>query len=155
MKNLKKILLILVAVCAFAACGDDDNKKEKQPTTVTSVFNGDVYVDENLTASGIDVEIKTNTKDKKCDILMNNVKFSENMPMAMNMGIEGLTYTISGSDTIATGTAIHPTVSGQSFPSYTLNNILCTFSANAITIAMDVASQHGNMTMRFTGTRNK
>lgn len=155
MKNLKKILLILVAVCAFAACGDDDNKKEKQPTTVTSVFNGDVYVNDVNVVSNIDVNVKVYSKDKKCDVLMNNVKFSENMPMSLNMGIDGLTYTVSGSDTIATGTAIHPTVGGQAYTAYTLNNIECKFSKNELSITMDVASQHGDMSMKFTGTRNK
>lgn len=155
MKNLKKVLLIALAICSFTfvACDDDDDDNKVTNKTIVSTFNGDVYVGENLVSSDIDVTFTSKTKNKTCDVMMYGVKFSPNMPMTMDMGIEGLSYVVSNGDTIATATGIHPTVGGTAYDSYTLNNIECIYNAETVTMTMDVESAHGSMTMSFSGSR--
>ena len=155
MKNLKKVLLIALAICSFTfvACDDDDDDEKVTNKTYVSTFNGDVYVGEDLVASGIDVTLTSKTKNESCDVMMYGVKFSPNMPMTMDMGIESLSYVVSNGDTIATGSALHPTVGGNAYNSYTFNNIECIYNAETLTLSMEVESNHGPMTMSFSGNR--
>lgn len=155
MKNFKKVLLVALAICSFTfvACDDDDDDNKVTNKTAVSTFAGDVYVCENLVASNIDVTLTSKTKKETCDVMMYGVKFSPNMPMTMDMGIEGLSYVVSNGDTIATGSALHPTVGGQAYDSYTFNNVECIYNAESMTISMEVESNHGTMTMSFSGSR--
>ncbi|MBO6118075.1 MAG: hypothetical protein J6P44_05975 [Bacteroidales bacterium] len=172
MKNYKKLLLVAVAALSFAACGDDDDDDKKggndQQTEVTnnvnvSVFNGESKID-NPAFSIDDVDVQTTCVDstKTCDVLMQNVTFSEGMKQGMGLmdfAMNGVSFAVQNGDTVLTGANIEPEafMHGQSAGSagYVITSINGKITKGELTFEAVVHSSRGNsdMNMTFTGKR--
>ncbi|MBR1627205.1 MAG: hypothetical protein IJ681_08690 [Bacteroidales bacterium] len=108
MNNLKKILLIAVAVLSFAACGNDNEENKKNKDTVnSSLWVGNLTVTpENFQLDSLVVKTTCTSKTNTCKIEMNKVKFASAMPHQLDIIIDGVSFSVSNGDTILSGANI-------------------------------------------------
>lgn len=160
MKNFKKLLLIALAVVSFAACGDDNDEDEKKtPETSTSSFTGTVAVGD-FSLSDVKVQTTCKNKEKTCSITMYQVTFSSQMPMRMDITMSDVPFTVSGSDTLISGSNVTTTytLNGNtgnfSDVGYSIPSMSGTISKGKLTLSTSVGSSHGDMTMTYEGNRD-
>ncbi len=122
MKKFLGMLMCAVAVFAFAACSDDDDKDD--PVIKDGVYSyiGDIVVDQTdgtfFTDKDVQVDLTFNKEDKTVKMVVNKVKFAENMPVEIDMTVDGLTYAQYGDELHIVGTYLVPTAMGGPFPAY-------------------------------------
>ncbi len=115
-----------VVALAFAACSDDNGKDD--PVLKDGVYSyvGKIVVDQTdgtfFTKENVQIDLTFNTENKTVKMVVNKVKFAANMPVELDMTVEGLTYTQAGDDLYVTGNNLVPTAMGGPFPAYTITN---------------------------------
>ena len=158
MKNLKKWLLVAVAVVSFAACGDDDDKDEKKNAVNTSSWVGSMTVNpENFKVDELEVTTTCTDKTKTCKIEMKQVKFASAMPHQLDIIIDGVSFSVSNGDTILTGANIASQYNKEgelADAGYLVSSVNGKISNGKITADID-GTYRGSMQINFSyeGTR--
>ncbi len=117
-----------VVALAFAACSDDDGNDDPVLEKDLYSYYGNIVVDQTdgtfFTCENVKIDLAFDKENKTVKMVVNKVKFAEQMPVELDMTVEGLKYTIDGDDVHLVGNDIVPTAMGGPFPAYTITNFV-------------------------------
>ncbi len=107
MKNWKKILIMAAVPLMFLSCDEDDKHDDRNE----SDFKGTVTVNNGaFTMNNIKVETEYTDATSGCTIEIDDVSFSDKMPVTMDMTIKGVKFSVENGDTILTGANLNPEI---------------------------------------------
>lgn len=155
MKKLTTLFTLLLTVTTLTSCQKDtDNTPEtpETPVETNTSFVGsvvvseegasDYYVKEDITV------VITAIHDTTLDFVMNGVRFAENMPMTIDMGVEGVSYSVAGDTYSLSGDNIIPTAMGGPFDRFPIGDLSGEFNTETMTLSFLC----GTYPVKFEGT---
>ena len=139
MKIAKLILSIMFSALLFASCENGEHNTLPTKPEEAECYIGTLTVDQNdgTTYTQEDVKIDYEIIDGKLNFVMYKVKFSENMPIKLDMVVEGIDCLGVVGNYVLAGNGIVPYAMGGKFEKYTITELI-----GAIT--------HGTMSLSFT-----
>lgn len=157
MKTFKIVLLTVITFLSFAACDNDEPKNEpaeQETETKTATYIGLLSVDQNdgTFYEQKNTEITTEiTENNTLNFTMLKVKFSERMPITLDMTVSGIGVEKTENGLILSGNNIIPNAMGGEFPNYTMTNIIGTITDEKFEISM----MCGTYPLTFSGVVQK
>lgn|SRR5574344_1047845 len=159
--NKKSIIVIFSVLVSFAflSCSNDNEDDTKvdaytgstNTATKTASFIGIVNVDNGYIQNDVLTSFVLNSVYNKASITMNNVRFSQQMPVYINMELKDMTYVIKDNDTIYARDSIVPYVMGGEVEKFTMKN----FYAIVTRDSLNIETQCGQYNIRYSAKRNK
>ena len=131
LKTFLGMVLCAAALFAFTSCDNGNGDG------LVLVGNYDMYMGE-ITATqgtsvfkdnGIVVELTFNNAAQSVNMVMNQVKFAEAMPVRLDIAIDGLSFTKTDKKVVITGDNIIPTALGGPFEKYIITRFSGTLDA--------------------------
>lgn len=154
MRKYFRWLFTAAALLLLAGCDKDDkNGSNPEPPVFKGYeYTGTVEVDQQdgTTYPCPDVVVQVSPQtDGTVQMKMLQVRFSENMPLKLDMTVSGIGYTADGEDIVLHGNNIIPEAMGGPFPAYTITDLVATGDKRAFTLSMTCG---GKFPLRYTGT---
>jgi hypothetical protein len=122
----------------FASCEKESETSKPQTANQPTKYVGAITVTMEGTPDFIHegVEVVANIdNDTTLNLDMINVKFAENMPMTITMNVAGISYTNNnGVYTFSSTDTIIPTLAGEPFDRFPINNLTGNMDADAMNI---------------------
>ena len=138
MKRLTILFSLLLSVVMFASCEKENETSNTQPANQPIKYVGTITVTMEGTPDFIHegVEVVANIdNDTTLNLDMINVKFAENMPMTITMNVAGISYTNNnGTYTFSSTDTIIPTLAGEPFDRFPINNLTGDMDAETMNI---------------------
>lgn len=128
MRRYLNILLMSIAM-VFVACDKDDESNDDNSRSLIGekcVWVGTMSVtqDDNSVFTQTDVRVDVVYIDNDyLRMVMNQVKFSENMPIKLDMTIDSVKYILNDGYLEFNGNGIVPQAAGGYFQQYTITNL--------------------------------
>ena len=153
---MKKIIFLLAAVTLFAvACDKNDDGKGTDDTDPVGAeyetYAGTLTVDQNdgtiFTKESVTITVAFDGEGKAV-VKMLQVKFSDKMPMTLDMTIPGITAVETADGVELSGDGIVPEAMGGPFSAYTITELEGTVTPSAISFEM----MCGDFPTSFSGT---
>ena len=144
MKTLRFLLLSLLSL-AFVACENGENNALPPKPVDGEYYTGTLTVDQNdgTVYTQENVQIDYEILDGKLNFVMYKVKFADNMPIKLDMVVEGV-------DCIgAVGHYIIPYAMGGPFEKYTITNLAGLITNETMTLSFTC----GDYPVTFSGTK--
>ena len=155
MKRLTILFSLLLSVVMFASCEKENETSNTQPANQPIKYVGTITVTMEGTPDFIHegVEVVANIdNDTTLNLDMINVKFAENMPMTITMNVAGISYTNNnGTYTFSSTDTIIPTLAGEPFDRFPINNL----NGNMDADAMNITFLCGAYPVKFEGAVTK
>lgn len=127
MKRLTILFSLLLSVVMFASCEKESETSNTQTANQPTKYVGTITVTMEGTPDFIHegVEVVANIdNDTTLNLDMINVKFAENMPMTITMNVAGISYSNNnGVYTFSSTDTIIPTLAGEPFDRFPINNL--------------------------------
>ena len=135
---IKIMLIALISAFAFA-CDNDKEKEEQKPEIKDGTFIGTIKVNENTPAfyEQHDVEIITEiigTSSLTIKIL--RIRFAEQMPVNIDIAVEGIELTETKDGYSLYGNDIVPTAMGIPFSDYTITEMNGILTSESLEFSM-------------------
>ena len=126
MKIAKLILGIVFSAVLFASCENGDNNTLPPNPVEGECYVGTLKVDQNdgTFYTQEDVEVDYQIIDGKLNFVMYKVKFAENMPLKLDMVVEGVDCLGAIGNYVLTGNGIVPYAMGGAFEKYTITELV-------------------------------
>lgn len=123
LKLFFRMLLCSAALLSFAACSDDDDDAPFIDDGVIC-YVGAVSVDQNdgtvFKDNNVKIDLTFYPESETATMVVNQVKFAEEMPIRLDMTVKGLAFSQVGSSISLAGSGIVPEAMGGPFPAYTI-----------------------------------
>ena len=152
---MKQLFTVLIAAgMMFVACDKNDDKNETPETVTNQTYTGTLTVDQTdgTTYTQENVTVGLATTDTAGMVLtLNQVSFSERMPVKIDMTIPHIEYTANGVNYTLSGNNIVPLAMGGEFPKYTITNLSGTIVDGALSVSMNC----GGFPTKFSGSASK
>lgn len=140
----KKIKLLLMMIClmslnlAFVACDDDDEDKKEDTITGATYpeYIGKVSVDNGYEQDSV-VSVFKSLGNNVYDISMLKVRFSDNMPVYVDVDLKDLHARIEGSDTLFHMDTLVPYAMNGYMGHYTFYNFNCKVNHDSMIMTTD------------------
>ena len=134
-----RMMMCAVALFSFASCSnDDDNEFIIDPES--TMFVGDFIVDQNdgttFTDKDVKVSISFDLMSDKAIMIFHQAKFSPDMPVRLDMVLNGVGYSASTSEIRISGNKIIPVAMGGEFDEYIINGLVGRISPSEIMFSM-------------------
>ena len=126
MKIAKLILSIILSAVLFASCENGEHNTLPTKPDEAECYIGTLTVDQNdgTTYTQEDVKIDYEIIDGKLNFVMYKVKFSQNMPIKLDMVVEGVDCLGVVGNYVLAGNGIVPYAMGGKFEQYTITNLV-------------------------------
>ena len=126
MKIAKLILSIMFSALLFASCENGEHNTLPTKPEEAECYIGTLTVDQNdgTTYTQEDVKIDYEIIDGKLNFVMYEVKFSENMPIKLDMVVEGIDCLGVVGNYVLAGNSIVPYAMGGKFEKYTITELV-------------------------------
>lgn len=126
MKIAKLILSIMFSTLLFASCENGEHNTLPTKPEEAECYIGTLTVDQNdgTTYTQEDVKIDYEIIDGKLNFVMYKVKFSENMPIKLDMVVEGIDCLGVVGNYVLAGNGIVPYAMGGKFEKYTITELV-------------------------------
>ena len=152
---MKQLFTVLIAAgMMFVACDKNDDKNETPETLTNQTYVGTLTVDQTdgTTYTQENVTVGFAITDTAGMVLtLNQVSFSERMPVKIDMTIPHIEYTANGVNYTLSGNNIVPLAMGGEFPKYTITNLSGTIADGALSVSMNC----GSFPTKFSGSASK
>ena len=152
---MKQLFTVLIAAgMMFVACDKNDDKNETPETLTNQTYEGTLTVDQTdgTTYTQENVTVGFAITDTAGMVLtLNQVSFSERMPVKIDMTIPHIEYTANGANYTLSGNNIVPLAMGGDFPKYTITNLSGTIADGALSVSMNC----GGFPTKFSGSASK
>ena len=152
---MKQLFTVLIAAgMMFVACDKNDDKNETPETLTNQTYVGTLTVDQTdgTTYTQENVTVGFAITDTAGMVLtLNQVSFSERMPVKIDMTIPHIEYTANGANYNLSGNNIVPLAMGGEFPKYTITNLSGTIVDGALSVSMNC----GGFPIKFSGSASK
>ncbi len=126
-KMFFRMLMCSMALFALASCSGDDNPED--PSVMKDgkyTYHGNIVVTEEggtyFTDEMIQLDLIINGADKKAKVVIRKVQFAEDMPVRVDVTIDGLDCTQTDKFLFITGNDIIPTMAGGPMAQYIVKN---------------------------------
>ena len=151
MNKLRLFLSLALMGLMFVACEKEKTTIETPNTPESALFKGTMDVDQNdgTSYTQSDVEVNYEIKDGKLNFTMLKVKFSPNMPLQIDMVVEGADYEETADGYTISGENIVPLAMGGPFPQFTITNLEGSIKGNEMTLSF----MCGEYPVVYNGTR--
>jgi len=152
---MKKLFYVCAAAVLLAACNSKDKNEPETPgvsfakanyfeavgtNTVPNVEGEDK--DQPFSLDNVRVEAVITT-DTTLDINLYGIKFSSKMPVSIDMVIPGAKYTRTAEKIIFDGEGIIPTMGGNPFDRYVINDLSGTITTDALVFSNSYGTYAG------------
>ena len=148
--NLRFLVIFVLAV-SFIACEEENGKEEPIVDFEEGVFIGKLSVDQNddtfYEQENVEVVI-SRVDENTINMDMLKVKFSNYMPVSLDMSINGIEIVTNEDRFLLSGDNIIPTAMGGPFPRYTITAIEGELTSQDIAFSMIC----GEFPLTFSGT---
>ena len=148
--NLRFLVIFVLAV-SFIACEEENGKEEPIVDFEEGVFIGKLSVDQNddtfYEQENVEVVI-SRVDENTINMDMLKVKFSNYMPVSLDMGINGIDIVAKEGMFLLSGNNIIPTAMGGQFPQYTITAMEGELTSQDIAFSMIC----GEFPLTFSGT---
>lgn len=155
MKRLTILFSLLLSVVMFASCEKENETSNTQPANQPIKYVGTITVTMEGTPDFIHegVEVVANIdNDTTLNLDMINVKFAENMPLTITMNVAGISYSNNnGTYTFSSTDTIIPTLAGEPFDRFPINNL----NGNMDAETMNITFLCGAYPVKFEGAVTK
>ena len=151
MNAIRFTLSLMAAALMFASCENGDHNTLPTKPVEKECYIGTLTVDQNdgTTYTQEDVKIDYEIIDGKLNFVMYEVKFSENMPIKLNMVVEGVDCLGAVGNYVLAGNGIVPYAMGGKFEQYIITNLV-----GAITNkTMNLSFKCGEYPVTYEGTK--
>ena len=135
MKTLRFLLISLVSL-AFVACENGDNNALPSKPEKGECYTGTMTVDQNdgTMYTQENVEVDYEILDGKLNFVMYKVKFAENMPIKLDMVVEGVDCIGAVGHYVLAGNGIVPYAMGGPFEKYTITDLTGLITNDTMTL---------------------
>ena len=138
MKRLTILFSLLLSVVMFASCEKESETSKPQTPDQPIKYVGTITVttdgDAEFKHEGVEV-VANFDSDTTLNLDMINVKFAENMPMTITMNVAGISYSNNnGTYTFNSTDTIIPTLAGEPFDRFPINDLTGEMDADAMNI---------------------
>jgi hypothetical protein len=135
MKTLRFLLLSLVSL-AFVACENGHNNALPPKPEKGECYTGTMTVDQNdgTMYTQEDVEVDYEILDGKLNFVMYKVKFAENMPIKLDMVVEGVDCIGAVGHYVLAGNGIVPYAMGGPFEKFTITDLTGLITNDTMTL---------------------
>lgn len=138
MKRLTILFSLLLSVVMFASCEKESEKSNTQTSNQPTKYVGTISVTmedaQDFKHEGVEV-VANFDNDTTLNLDMINVKFAENMPMTITMNVAGISYSNNnGVYTFSSTDTIIPTLAGEPFDRFPINNLTGDMDAETMNI---------------------
>ena len=150
MKTLRFLILSLVSL-AFVACENGDNNALPSKPEKGECYTGTMTVDQNdgTMYTQEDVEVDYEILDGKLNFVMYKVKFAENMPIKLDMVVEGVDCIGAAGHYVLAGDNIVPYAMGGPFEKFTITNLVGAITDDTMTLRF----MCGEYPVTYSGTK--
>ena len=150
MNKLRLLLLALMSL-TFVACENGENNDLPNNPDKEKCYTGTMTVDQNdgtfYTQS--DVKVDYEIKDGKLNFVMYKVKFANNMPLKLDMVVEGVDCIGAAGHYILAGNNIVPYAMGGPFEKFTITNLSGLITNDTMTLSF----MCGEYPVTYSGTK--
>lgn len=142
MKKKRNLLLMMICLMslglAFVACDDDDDDDKHDSITGATYpeYIGKVNVDNGYEQDEV-VSVFKSLGNNRYDISILKVRFSENMPVYVNVDLKDLPATIEGKDTLIHMDTLVPYAMNGYMGHYTFYNFNCKVNKDSMIFYTD------------------
>jgi hypothetical protein len=121
----------------FVACENGHNNNLPNNPNNSKCFEGTMTVDQNdgTTYTQEEVKIDYEIIDGKLNFVMYKVKFAENMPLKLDMVVEGVDCLGAIGNYVLTGNGIVPYAMGGKFEKYTITELVGAITNNTMNLS--------------------
>jgi hypothetical protein len=118
-------LLVFMTALVVPACSDDDKDEldNNDKTEETTKYNGTLIVNGHYKKENTDCEIIFDEQKEKLTMTIFQVKFAENMPLTLDISLQGIPCNATNEMTTFSGNDIVPMMGEVPVPAYTFSNI--------------------------------
>lgn len=150
MNKLRLLLLALMSL-AFVACENGENNALPPKPVDGKYYTGTLTVDQNdgTVYTQENVKIDYEILDSKLNFVMYKVKFADNMPIKLDMVVEGVDCIGAVGHYILAGDNIIPYAMGGPFEKYTITNLAGLITNETMTLSFTC----GDYPVTFSGTK--
>ena len=150
MNKLRLLLLALMSLTLVACENGENNALPSKPDN-TECYTGTLTVDQNdgTVYTQENVKIDYEILDSKLNFVMYKVKFADNMPIKLDMVVEGVDCIGAVGHYILAGDNIIPYAMGGPFEKYTITNLAGLITNEAMTLSFTC----GDYPVTFSGTK--
>ncbi len=150
MKTLRFLILSLVSL-AFVACENGDNNTLPSKPEKGECYTGTMTVDQNdgTTFTQEEVQVDYEILDGKLNFVMYKVKFAENMPIKLDMVVEGVDCIGAVGHYVLAGNGIVPYAMGGPFEKYTITDLTGLITNDTMTLSF----MCGEYPVTYSGTK--
>ena len=150
MNKLRLLLLALMSL-AFVACENGENNALPPKPVDGEYYTGTLTVDQNdgTVYTQENVKIDYEILDSKLNFVMYKVKFADNMPIKLDMVVEGVDCIGAVGHYILAGDNIIPYAMGGPFEKYTITNLAGLITNETMTLSFTC----GDYPVTFSGTK--
>lgn len=153
MKPFKTLLLTVFVLFSFAACNNNEPETDPEVKIENGTYMGLLSVDQNTgsvyTQDSVCVKVEIN-ENKTLNLVMEKVKFSQYMPVTLDMTIPKVTTETINNSLVLSGDSIIPIAMGGEFSKYTITEITGTLTNEKLEMTM----MCGVYPLSFSGTKN-
>ncbi len=152
MRRYLNILLMATAMVFIACDKDDENNDDNERFFIREIYTWggtmSVTQDDSSVFTQADVLVDVDFFDKDyLRIVMNQVKFSEKMPIQLDMTIDSIKYVVGDENLEFGGNNIVPQAMGGPFPQYTITG----FTGKTKDGQIDFSMMCGKYPLSFSG----
>jgi hypothetical protein len=150
MKTLRFLILSLVSL-AFVACENGEHNALPSKPEKGECYTGTMTVDQNdgTMYTQEDVEVDYEILDGKLNFVMYKVKFAENMPIKLDMVVEGVDCIGAAGHYVLAGDNIVPYAMGGPFEKFTITNLVGAITDDTMTLSF----MCGEYPVTYSGTK--
>lgn len=150
MNKLRLLLLALMSL-AFVACENGENNTLPSNPVDGEYYTGTLTVDQNdgTVYTQENVQIDYEILDSKLNFVMYKVKFADNMPIKLDMVVEGVDCIGAVGHYILAGDNIIPYAMGGPFEKYTITNLAGLITNETMTLSFTC----GDYPVTYSGTK--
>lgn len=139
-RGIPTAALALSLLLAGTAC--DKNKPEEPPIMdqENRTYTGTVKVDQNDGTFYEDLQVAIDVNfqplTQTLTLLFHQVKFAQNMPVRLDMTVEGVKYVQEGETLKLSGNGLVPQAMGGPFPAFTITDLEGTLTLSSLDFSM-------------------
>lgn len=151
MNRLKLLFSLAIMSLAVVACENGDNNALPPKPVDGECYTGTMTVDQNdgTFYTQDNVEVDYEILDGKLNFVMYKVKFADNMPIKLDMVVEGVDCIGAVGHYILAGDNIIPYAMGGPFEKYTITNLAGLITNETMTLSFTC----GDYPVTFSGTK--
>ena len=151
MNRLKLLFTLAIMSLAVVACENGDNNALPPKPVDGECYTGTMTVDQNdgTFYTQDNVEVDYEILDGKLNFVMYKVKFADNMPIKLDMVVEGVDCIGAVGHYILAGDNIIPYAMGGPFEKYTITNLAGLITNETMTLSFTC----GDYPVTFSGTK--